>query len=140
MAFLIHSTDDGRIPSFEYLPCSAITPKIGLALYQNAGNLALANGGTKPTYICMTERSSAVAAGTIIPVIRVAPDIIFETIFSEAATNVKIGNRVTISTNGDKITKTQTDSSSNPIGVAEIVWMEGAANGSKCRVRFADKD
>ena len=37
MAFMIHSTDDGRVVPIEYLPASAITPKIGMALIQSSG-------------------------------------------------------------------------------------------------------
>ena len=62
MAFLIHEVEGGYIPSWEYPPCSAITPKVGMALYQNAGNLALASGTTMPTHISMTERESALTA------------------------------------------------------------------------------
>ena len=68
MAFLIHSVDDGRNVPIEYLPCSAITPKIGMALIQSSGKLAVATGANKPAYICMTEKASAVSAGDIIPV------------------------------------------------------------------------
>ena len=46
MAFKIHKIDDGRIPGIEYLPCGAITPKVGMALVQSAGNLAIATRGT----------------------------------------------------------------------------------------------
>ena len=44
MAFKIYSTDDNRVPGIEYLPASAITPKVGMALTQTTGQLALATG------------------------------------------------------------------------------------------------
>ena len=132
MAFLIHTTDDGRIPPFEYLPAAAITPKIGMALTQSDGNLAIATGTTKPSYICMTQRDAALTAGDIIPVIRVEPDIVFETEFSAAASSIKIGNKVTLhASDGMSVTATTTN------GVAEIVYMDGTVSGSMCRVRFA---
>lgn len=132
MAFMLHSTDDGRIPSLEYLPCSAITPKVGMALTQSSGNLAIATGTTKPTYISMVEKASACTAGDIIPVFRVDPDMIFETSFSASAADIKIGNKVTLhASSGMQVTATTTS------GVAEVVYMDGTASGSMCRVRFA---
>lgn len=131
MAFLTHSIDDGRVPALEYLPCSAITPKVGTALVLSGGNLVVAAGTTKPTYICMTERDAAVAAGELIPVFRIQPDMAFETTFSAAATSIKLGNKVTIATAGDQVTATTTD------GVAEVISMEDGTVGSKVVVRFA---
>ena len=129
--FVPYSTEEGRVQPWEYLPCSAITPKIGMALVQSSGNLAIATGTTKPTYICMTERASAVSAGDIIPVIRVDHDIVFETEFSASASSIKLGDKVTLHAS-DGMSVTATTSS----GVAEIVYMDGTASGSMCRVRF----
>ena len=131
MAFKVHSTDDGRVPGIEYLPCGAITPKVGMALVQSAGNLAIATGTAAPTYISMCEKDSACTAGDIIPVIRVSKDMVFETTFSAAATSIKLGNKVTLhASDGMSVTATTTD------GVAEVVYMDGTASGSMCRVRF----
>lgn len=131
MAFLVHSTDDHRVAHLEYLPCSAIAPKVGQAMVMNGGILAAATGTTKPQYISMTERKTACTAGEIIPVIRVQADMIIETSFSAAATAVKLGNKVTISTDGTQVTATTEG------GVAEVVYMDGTAAGDMCRVRFA---
>lgn len=132
MAFKIHSIDGGRVPGTEYLPCSAITPKVGMALIQNSdGNLAIATGANAPTYISMCERETACTAGDIIPVIRVNGDMILETSFSAAATAVKLGQKVTLhASSGLQVTATTTN------GVAEVVYMDGTASGSMCRVRF----
>lgn len=131
MAFKIHKIDDGRIPGIEYLPCGAITPKVGMALVQSTGNLAIATGTTAPTYISMCEKDSACTAGDIIPVIRVSKDMVFETTFSAAATSIKLGSKVTLhASDGMSVTATTTD------GVAEVVYMDGTASGSMCRVRF----
>lgn len=131
MAFLIHSTDDGRVLPWEYLPASAITPKVGMALTQSSGNLALASGTTKPTYISMREQGTALTAGDLIPVVRVQPDVVWETELSAAGTSLKIGQKVTIATDGLRVTATTTD------GIAEIVEILGTAIGDKVRVRFA---
>lgn len=130
MAFKIYSTDDNRVPGIEYLPASAITPKVGMALTQTGGQLALASGTTAPTYISMCEKDSACTAGDIIPVIRVNRDMIFETTFAAAATSIKLGDKVTLHTDGEQVTATTTN------GVAEVVYMDGTASGSMCRVRF----
>lgn len=131
MGFMIHSTDDGRTPAVEYLPAGAITPKAGMALTQTGGQLALAAGAVKPAYISMCERETACIAGEHIPVVRVSEDMIFETKFSAAATAVKLGDKVTISTDGLGVTATTTG------GVAEVVYMDGTAKDSMCRIRFS---
>ena len=130
MGFMIHSVDDNRVLGLEYLPCSAITPKVGMALVQTSGNLAVASGTTAPTYISMCERETACTAGELIPVVRVQKDIIFGVPAQAAMTSVKLGDKVTIHTDGMKVTAT-TDS-----GVAEVVGMEGTAVGSTVLVRF----
>jgi len=128
--FLIHSIDDGRNAPLEQLPAGAITPKVGLALTQTDGLLAVASGTTKPSYICMAQRAAAVASGTVIPVIRVGSDMIFETVFSASASSIKLGNKVTIAGDGLRVTATTSS------GVAEVVGMDGTASGSTVRVRF----
>lgn len=130
MAFLIHTTDDGRALPWEYLPAGTITPKVGMALTQTSGNLALASGTTKPTYISMREQENALTAGDLIPVVRVQPDVIFETELSAAGTSLQVGQKVTIATDGLRVTATTTE------GIAEIVEILGTAIGDKVRVRF----
>ena len=134
MAFTIHSVEGGYIPSWEYHPCSAITPVVGMALYQNAGNLALVSGTTTPTFISMTERTAALTAGDIIPVLRVNEDIVFETEWSAAATAVKRGQKVTIASDGLRVTATTTG------GVARVVDFDGTAVGDKVRVQITGPD
>ena len=123
MAFKVHSTDDGRVPGIEYLPCGAITPKAGMALVQTSGNLAIA--------ISLCERETACTAGDVIPVMRVQPDMIFETVWSAAATAINLGDKVTLhASDGLQVTATTTG------GVAEVVGMDGTAVGNTVRVRF----
>ena len=140
MAFLLHSIDDGHVPAWEYLPVGAITPKVGMALTQTSGNLAIATAGTAPTYISMVEKDAACTAGDVIPVIRVSKDMIFETTFSAAATSLNVGDKVTLhASNGLQITASKTENGANSStinGVAEIVSMDGTAIGDSVRVRF----
>lgn len=128
--FLLHSVDGGIVPAWEYLPCGAIQPQVGLALTMTSGNLAIASGTTAPSYISMREEEKAVTAGYVIPVIKVRDHIVFETTFSAAATSIKVGDKVTISSDGTQVTATKTG------GVAEVVAMDGTTAGSKVRVRF----
>ena len=130
MGFLIHSVDDNRVLGLEYLPCSAITPKVGMALVQTSGNLALASGTTAPAYISMCERETACTAGELIPVVRVQKDIIFGVPAQAAMTSVKLGDKVTIYTDGLQVTATTAS------GVAEVVGMDGTAAGSTVLVRL----
>ena len=129
--FLIHSIDDGRVPPLEYLPAGAITPKLGLALGVSSGVLAVCSGANRPLYISMTERGAAVSSGTRIPVMRVAPDVVFETVWSESAASRKLGEKVTLASDGLRVTATTTN------GVAEVVGVEGTSAGDKVRVRFS---
>ena len=139
MAFLLYSTDDGRVPPIEYLPCSAITPKVGMALVVSAGNLAVARSVNAPKYISLFGAASTLNGGTIIPVMRVGSDMILETTLSAAGTSLNIGDKVTLhATNGLQVTATTQDSSNNYIGIAEIVaFPDGTkTSGSRVRVRF----
>lgn len=130
MAFKIHKIDDNRVPGIEYLPAGEITPKIGMALDLTGGKLALAAGTTRPAYLSMCERETACTGGELIPVIRLGGDMVLETTFAVAATAVKLGDKVTVHTDGGQVTATTTG------GVAEVVYMDGTAAGSMCRVRF----
>jgi len=129
--FIPYQNEDGRVAPWEYLPCSAITPKLGMALVQTSGNLAVAGGTTKPAYISMCEKSAACTAGDVIPVIRVQPDQVFETTCSASLSGVNVGDKVTLhATNGCQVTGTKTS------GVATIVAKDGDAAGSRVLVRF----
>lgn len=129
--FIPHSNSDGRVQPWEYLPATGSTaPSIGLALVLSSGKLAKATGTTKPTYICMREESAAVAAGTLIPVIKVEPDMVFECTNSASLSGVAIGTKVTIADDGLRVTGTPTS------GVATIVDKDGDATGSRVLVRF----
>ena len=134
MAFKPHCTDDGRVPPIEYLPCSAITPKVGMALLQSSGNLAIATGANAPTYISMVDKDSACTAGDLIPVIRVGKDIIFETVNSATFGSINKGDKVTLhASDGLQVTATKTN------GVAEVIDFDAAAataTGKRVLVRF----
>lgn len=128
--FLPSRLHKGHNHGWEYLESGAITPKIGAALTVTSGKLALATGTTKPTYIAMTHRDAAVASGTVIPVIRVDNDALYDTTCSVAFTGINVGDKVTIATDGMQVTATKES------GVAEVVAIDGTAAGSTITVRF----
>lgn len=128
--FVQVKTDDGHVAPYEQFPCSAITPKHGMAMKLASGQLAKASGTDKPEFICVEEHSSNVAAGDMVTVVRVDPQTEYETELSAAGTSLKPGDKVTIATDGLRVTATTTD------GSAEIVYLDGTATGSMVRVRF----
>ena len=133
---MIHKTDDGHVPPWEYLYASDFTPYAGLALIQEDGLLGVAGSTDKPQYICMRESDRDANGdvpldfGDLVPVIRVTPDIIFETTNAVDYTETIIpGDKVTIC-DGLQVTATKTG------GVATVVDFDGTAPGSKIRVTF----
>lgn len=129
--FIPHNNNDGRVQPWEYLPATGSTaPSIGLALVLTSGKLAKCGATTKPQYICMRQEAAAVAAGTLIPVIKVEPDMVFECTNSASLSGVAIGAKVTLNTDGLQVTATTTS------GVATIVDKDGDAAGSRVLVRF----
>lgn len=129
--FIPHTNDDGRVQPWQYLPCGAIKPSIGMALVQSSGNLAIATGTSKPTYISMFEAADTLTAGTLIPVIAVQPDMYFEVPNQASLADVAIGTAVTIHTDGCQITATTSS------GVAVIVdKVDGSGTGNPTIVHF----
>ena len=128
MAFYIHQTDDGHVPGFEFMPCSAITPKVGMAMKVTSGNLAVAGATDKPLYISMTERTQACAAGDLIPVIRVNPDIIFE-VATPSSFSQAVGVKAKLGSDGISLQNASG-------GTAEIVYTDAEIT----RVRFVEPD
>lgn len=130
MAFIPYQGDSGRVPPLEYHPSSAITPKVGMALKMSSGKLAAATGADVPVYIAMCQREAACTAGEVIPVIRVQPDMIFETTAAASLASVAVGAKVTLHTDSLQVTGTEG-------GAAELVQMDGTALGSRVLLRFA---
>lgn len=129
--FIPYSTDDGRVLPWEYLPAGSITPKIGLALVQSSGKFAVAGATVKPTYISMMESASAVAEGTLIPVVKVQPDVIWQVTNSADMSAIALGAKVTTS-NGMQVTATTTSGVATVVGKGE----DTAAAGGTVYVRF----
>lgn len=153
MGFYVHTIDSARIPPTEYLPADAITPKEGLLLHLSDGVLKVCSGADKPTYICMKQSGTAVEKGTIIPVMRIQPDMVLETTAKAALTDVEPGDRLYISDDGMEVTtapsgaasspQSQSESGTTPApttvaeGAAELVYKAADEAGSTVRVRIS---
>lgn len=129
MGLTIYTLDRNSNTPLEYLAAGAIALKVGMALVVENGLLAVASGAKKPQYISMANFDT-VASGTQVPVIRVNSDTIFETENQADFASIKVGDKVTLHTDGMQVTATKTS------GVAEVVAIGGTAVGSKIRVRF----
>lgn len=127
--FRVHMVDDGRNMPHEYLPAKGLTPQMGMALRLEGGKLVTAKGAEKPEYISMTERAEACKEGDVIPAIRAAADTSWEVEASADMAAIKVGDKVTISTDGLSVTATKG-------GAARVVGMEGTAVGDRIFVRF----
>ena len=122
MAFRPYSTEDGRVPAWEYYPATGLTPKVGMALNLTGGKLVAATGTVKPQFVCMAERGAAQTAEQLIPVIAAADDIIWEV---ETAATLALGAACSIG--NDSLTVVSGS------GAGKVV---AATENGVCRVRF----
>ena len=129
MAFRLYRTDDGTMPGWEYLPCSAVRPVVGLAMKLNGSTGRLVISDT-PQYISMREEYGNVVDGTVIPVMKIHPDQVWETQL-DGACALKIGAAADVSADGLLM-----DADSTADGVFLITEMEGTTAGSIVRGRF----
>ena len=127
MAFKLSRMDVGHTPPIKYLPVTAgedIT--LGEALVLSAGKLTKCGATAKPAFMAVGPKNAAGEA----PVIAVQDYMTFETTLQAAGSSLKIGDKVTLHTDGAQVTATTAS------GVAEIVSMEGTAVGSSVLVKF----
>ena len=83
-----------------------------------------------PSYICMREEPSAVAAGTLIPVVKIQKDQIWEAEL-DGATTFGVGATIDVNTAGLLI---DGDASSDKVFV--LTALDGAVAGAAVRGRF----
>ena len=128
MAFLLQNMDVGQTPPIEYRQVTAEEAVVlGEALVTASTGLLTKCGATaKPEFMAVTPPDEK----DLVPVVRVQDYQVWETPLSAASTSLKIGNKVTLATDGLRVAGTTTS------GVAVIVDMEGTAVGDSVRVRF----
>lgn len=128
MAFFLQSMDVGQTPPIEYRQATAEEDVVlGEALVTASTGLLTKCGATaRPEYIAAGPQDE----NDMVPVIRVQDYQVWRTQLSAAGTSLKLGNKVTLETDGLRVTATTAS------GVAAIVAMEGTEVGDGVRVRF----
>lgn len=132
MAFKPYSTVDGAVIPWEYMPVAAITPQVGMALYESSGNLTTAAAGNLATYVSMKEASAAATAGDKIPVVRIQKDQVWESTLAANST-LAVGATTDIASGG----LTVAASGSSGSNVEIVSFPDGVKTaGARVRVRF----
>lgn len=128
MAFFLQSMDVGQTAPIEYRQATADEAVVlGEALATaDTGLLTKCSATARPEYIAAGPQDE----NDQVPVIRVQDYQVWRTELSAAGTSLKPGNKVTLATDGLRVTATTTS------GVAVIVELEGTAVGDGVRVRF----
>ena len=127
--FLPHSHDKGALQPWEYLPAAAGTYQVGQLLDVTGGKLTAISAAktTTPAYVCMAKKT--VEADEILPVQRIAKDVIYETHLSAEAEAATVGTKLRISAGGMK-------ADAGAAGTFEVVYIEGTTEGAVVRGRF----
>lgn len=120
-----------NVPSPVFLDVTASEAvEMGEALVLSGGTLTKCGATVAPTHIAMAALA-ADAAKRKIPVARVASNQIYEVPVSAAPTSLKVGDKVTLHTDGLQVTATTTS------GVVTVENLNGAtAAGDKIIVRI----
>lgn len=120
-----------NVPSPVFLDVTASEAvAMGEALVLSGGTLTKCGATTAPAFIAMADLTAAAAKRTI-PVARVASNQIYEVPVSAAPTSLKVGDKVTLHTDGLQVTATTTS------GVVTVENLNGATEaGDKIIVRI----
>jgi hypothetical protein len=129
MAFKPCKSDIVATTPFEYHPTTAAEEyAVGETLKLASGALTKASGTDTPVFIA--QESATGAAGKKIAVYRIPKTMIFEVPLSADGSALAVGNKVTIASDGLRVTATTAS------GVAELVELGGTSSGSAVRVRL----
>ena len=120
-----------NVPSPVFLDVAANEAvAMGEALVLSGGTLTKCGATTAPAFIAMADLTAAAAKRTS-PVARVASNQIYEVPVSAAPTSLKVGDKVTLHTDGLQVTATKDG------GVVTVENLNGAtAAGDKIVVRI----
>jgi hypothetical protein len=131
MSFLPFQYANGVTP-WEYLPAGAITPKVGMLLEFDANGQLVVCNESIPQYISMAEHSSAVSAGTIIPVIKIEKDTVYETqLAANVSSTLPLGTLADIDTTGLLL-----NGNASTDDVFRVEYVGGLTAGSTVRGKF----
>ena len=128
--FLQHTNAAKPTEPFFEVPATASESYVpGEALKLASGKATKCTGATAPDYICQSKLDGAVD-GDVVLVSLVNAQQELEAPLEAAGTSLKIGNKVTVGTDGLSVTATTTD------GVFLITQILGTAVGDKVRGYF----
>lgn len=127
--FRPHTSNNGAVLPFEYLPAAAGDYEAGQLLTMSGGKLTAIAAACKttPPYLCMGKHT--VADGENLPVTRVSDDVIYETELGAEAAAAVVGTKLQVSTGG-------LTADAGAEGTFEVTFLEGTAAGSMIRGRF----
>lgn len=97
----------------------------------SAGKLTKASGTDVPVYVCSASYAAPSSNAKEIPVVEINPGQIYRVPLQASGASLKVGDKVTIHTDGLQVTATTTS------GVAEIVKIEGTGVGDYVQVHLA---
>lgn len=127
--FSPHKNGTGAVLPWEYIPAAAGTYEAGQLLEVSGGKLtAIAAAATAtPPYLCMGN--IAVADGELLPVTRIAADVIYTAPLSAAAEAAVVGTKLRISAGGKEV-------DAGASGSFEVVALDGNEAGDIVYGRF----
>lgn len=131
MAFEFLRAENNAAPIEKEVPATSGTEyKHGAAMKYDAstGKVVLATGTNKPEFV-YTGKDVTAAAGDVLAAIPVLPEYEFESSLSTTGTSLKEGSKVTIASDGLRVTATTTS------GVFQLLE-PGKASGAYIRGRF----
>ena len=127
--FSPYKNGTGAVLPWEYIPAAAGTYEAGQLLNVSNGKLAAISAAatTTPPYLCMG--SLTVADGELLPVTRIAADVIYVAPLSAAADAAVVGTKLRISTGGKEV-------DAGAAGSFEVVALDGNKAGDVVYGRF----
>lgn len=127
--FIPHVYGDGKVDGWVHLGAAAGTYHVGMALVLTSGNLTKASGATKPTHICMCEKTVG-TAGEVIAAIPVDATTEFAVVLTAAVSGLTAGAVAGISSDGMSV-------AANAEGAIRVVSTSGAAIGDTAIIKIA---
>ena len=119
-------------PDMIWMPTTTSeTFKVGETLKLADGTLTKCTGTVAPKYVCLADYVAPSSNAAKIPVVEVNAGQLYRVPLQASGSSLKVGDKVTIHTDGLQVTATTTN------GVAEIIKIEGTAVGDKVIVHLA---
>lgn len=128
MSFMPDKQEKG-LQGWEYIPAAAGSYEVGQALTVSGGKVAKIGAALKTTPNYVSVARKVLADGENLPVMRVKPDIIWQTELSAETAGAVVGAKLEVSAGGMTVDGTAA-------GTFEVVYAQGTEAGSKVTGRF----